>query len=765
MIHSKLLICITLLCLLSACNSTKYVKEGELLYNGSKVEFTNSENVKNKKKLAGTLQTFARPKQNSKLKLGIYNTFHNPNKGKGLGNFIAKRLGQAPILFQNTDAERSQAFMENYLHDNGYFGSEVTYDTLAADRKVEVNYVVQSKGQYKLREVYFPTDSTNLIALINQRQRRSQLKPGQDYSLARIQAERTRLERIVREEGYYGFTQDYVYFFVDTSLTSLQADLYLRIKQPTDSTFHEQYYMDTVIVYPTYDIESPARSYDDTVYHEDLKIIQKQEFVVPKTLERAIAQDKGELYSERRQDQTTNHLLDLGIFKFVNVKYQIIERNDTNYLRRYVYLTPSLTKDVTAEIEANTETSNSLGSAISGGYTHRNLFRGAEQFSTRLSAGIETQTRSGTNDSIPFVNTFEFSAQASLFFPRFVTPFFNIRNTRSYYVPKTRISISDNFQRRASFFTLNSFQLEYAYEWQETRYKSHSLTPLNVNLIQLLGTSPAFETILDANPRLQQSFSNTSILGVNYHFTFTNQEINTKRDFAFFRGGIETSGNLTSLIASRSKNGEPRKFLGTAFSQYVRFETETRYNIVNTKNQLVGRLLVGVGVPYKNSTILPYVKQFFMGGANSIRAFQIRGVGPGSTPPDTITVGGFFDQTGDIKIEGNLEYRFDVISILKGAVFADAGNIWLLNKEENAEITDAEAVFNFNTFYKQLAVGTGIGARLDLKFLLLRLDVAFPIRKPYLPDGERWVFDQVTPLDKDWRKRNLVYNIAIGYPF
>jgi outer membrane protein assembly factor BamA len=748
---------------LAACGGTKYVPQDQLLYNGAEVQFINSDHVKNPKAVARQLQTYTRPEKNSGFKLWVYNTFRNPNKEKGLGNWIAKKLGEPPVLYQAADTERSQALMENYLHDNGYFGSEVTSDTTAKDQKVTVTYKVQSKGQYKVREVYFPGDSTPLVALLNDQQRRSQIKTGQDYSLARIQAERARLARIARENGYFRFNQDYVYFFVDTSLSSLQADVYLRIKPPTDSTPHEQYYMDTVYVYPTYDIEEPPQVYDDTIYYEDLKIIESEQFVKPKTLERAIAQDKGELYQDSRQDQTLNHLLDLNVFKYVNVDYAAEVRNDTNYLKRYIYMTPSQPQDVTAQVELSTETTNFLGSAVSGTYAHRNLFGGAEWLNTRLSVGIETQLGGGLSDSIPFVNTFEFAAQASLFFPRFMVPFFNIRNTRVYYVPKTRISISNNFQRRTEFFTLNSFQFDYAYEWQETRYKSHILTPLNVNLVSLLGTTPTFDTILQANPRLQRSFGNTSILGVSYQYTYTNQEINTTRDFGYFRGSVETSGNIPALLAGKSESGEPRRFLGTAFSQYVRFDTDTRYNIVNGGSSLVGRMAVGVGIPYNNSSILPYVKQFFVGGANSIRAFQIRGIGPGATPPDTTRRGGFFDQTGDIKLEANLEYRFGIFSVLKGAVFADAGNVWFLRKNEEEQ--EETAIFGFDTFAEQLAMGTGAGLRVDLNFLLLRLDVAFPVRKPYLPPGERWLFDKINILDGKWRSDNLVFNIAIGYPF
>ncbi len=757
------IVIIALACLFAACSTTKYVQEDELLYNGTKITFTDSKKIKHKKQLASDLETFARPKKNSKLGLWFYNIFHNPDKEKGIGNWISGKLGDPPVLFQVSDAQRSQALMENYLHDNGYFGSVVTYDTLIQKKKVKISYNVTSEGQYQVRQVYFPEDTTPVTKFIQENIRKSKLKAGQPYRLADIQAERARLARIANNAGFFRFNEDFIYFFVDTTGGSLQTDLYLRIKPPTDTTRHERYYMHNVVVYPSYNLDKEiAPKLQDTIQYEELRIIQQQAFVKPQTLERAIAQDKGDLYAKKLQDQTINHLLDLGIFKFVNLKYQIIEQNDTNYLQRIINLTPSLTQDVTAELEASTEATDFLGSALSGSYVHRNLFRGAERLDTRLSVGMQTQLNR-RNTSIPFINTLEFSAQASLSFPRFLVPF-RLPEVSAYYVPKTKISISNNFQRRTNFFTINSFQTEFGYEWQMTRYQRHSFTPLNINLVQLLNTSNEFDTILNNNPRLRQSFSNTAILGLQYEFRYTDQEINTFKNYLFFRGAVESSGNLASALASTGQNGESGKFLGTRFSQFIRFDTETRYNILNKGNSLVGRLVIGVGIPYHNSSVMPYIKQFFVGGANSIRAFPIRGLGPGSVPPDTTARASFFDQTGDMKIEANLEYRFDVFSFLEGAVFADAGNIWQLRNVDQDQ-TPPEAEFDFNNFHKQLAVGTGVGIRFDFSFLLLRLDIAFPLRKPFLPPSNRWLFDELKPLSGKWRRDNLVYNIAIGYPF
>jgi len=759
----NIIITLILTWLFAACAATKFVPEDELLYDGASITFADKQKVRQPKKLTGDLERFARPEQNARLGLWFYNVFHNPQKEKGIGNWISDKLGQPPVLFRMADAQRSRALMENHLHDNGYFGSTVSFDTTTQRRKISVTYRVNSKGQYIIRDVYFPEDSTQLHALIAANQRKSQLKSGQAYRVANIQAERTRLARIANDEGFFRFNEDYIFFFVDTTAGNLQADLFLRVKPPSDSTAHRQYFMNDVIVHPTYNLDqqSPATS-PDTLSFQGLHIVDPQQFVKPQTLERAIAQDKGALYSKKLQEQTVNHLLDLGIFKFVNLNYQSFERNDTNYLRRIINLTPALTQDVTTELEASTEATDFLGAAVSGSYTHRNLFGGAERLDTRLSLGMETQLNRQTT-SRSFINTLEISAQVSLSFPRFLVPF-RLPEVSAYYIPKTRISLNNNFQRRTSFFTINSFQAEYGYEWQVTRYQRHAFTPLNINLVQLLNTSDEFDNILNGNPRLRQSFSNTAIFGLSYEFRYSDQEINTNKDYLFFRGEFESSGNLVSLLATSGQNGESSKLLGTRFSQYVRFDTETRYNIINVGNSLVGRLSIGVGLPYNNSSVMPYVKQFFVGGANSLRAFPIRGVGPGSVPPDTTARGSFFDQTGDMKIETNLEYRFDIVSFLEGAIFADAGNIWQLENVDQDQ-TPPEAEFDFSNFHKQLAVGTGVGIRFDFSFLLLRLDIAFPLRKPFLPPGDRWLFDEIEPLSGKWRRDNLIYNVAIGYPF
>lgn len=746
---------LTICYLTTACNTTKYVPEEAYLYGGTQIEMAKTSQIKHPKKLNTALLRYARPKKNSPLGLWVYNTFNQPKKTGGIRNKIAKTFGQAPNLFSDQELKRSKAIMENYLRNNGYFNSSIKADTALTKDRIKVKYTVQSQGQYKVRNVFYPEDTSLVInQLITQNLKKSALKSNRYYQVNALEAERTRLATKARNNGYFEFNKDYIYYFVDTTVAPLQADVFLKVSEQAKT---KPYYVDTAFVYPTFNLEETNDALQkDTLSFQDLKIIQHTEFVRPATLKRVVTQDLGALYQKKLQDQTVNHLLDLGIFKFVNLKYRTQVRNDSNFLQRFLYLTPALTQDLNGEVEFSTETTNFLGSAISSSYTHRNFMHGAEEFNFRLSAGVETQIN---NPDLPFINTLELSAGASLAFPRFIIPF-RKNKAFTYYIPKTVFSLRNNYQQRNSFFTINSFEIDVAYEWQTTRYHSYRFKPLTMNLVQLLATTEVFDQQLESNSRLRESFDNIAILGMSFQFTYNEQELNTLKNYLFFRYGIETSGNLVSLFANADN-----QLFGTQFSQFIRLDTETRYNILNPKDSWVARLAIGVGYSYNNSQVMPYTKQYFVGGANSIRAFQLRGVGPGSVLPDTtLGTSGFFDQTGDIKLEANVEYRFDLFPFTEGAAFIDAGNVWFLRSQDEEE-RFREGQFDFANFYRQLAIGAGLGLRLDLEFLILRFDAAIPLRLPTRSPGNRWVFDEIDFGSSVWRGDNLSFNLAIGYPF
>jgi hemolysin activation/secretion protein len=322
---------------------------------------------------------------------------------------------------------------------------------------------------------------------------------------------------------------------------------------------------------------------------------------------------------------------------------------------------------------------------------------------------------------------------------------------------------------------MNSFNSSAGYTWRETTVADHQLNVININFLQLNNTTPAFDSLLRKNPFFGRSFEEQFIIGSNYTYTFNSQlreedpvwrSRRRRRHHFFFRGNVDVSGNLMHLIQSvineeGNTEEEPYTIFGTPYSQYSRFETDFRYYYKPSENNtLATRLLFGIGIPYGNSTTLPYVRQFFIGGPNSIRAFRARSVGPGSYRPEQVGFF-FFDQVGDILLEANVEYRFPLVSVVKGALFVDAGNIWLLKPYDRPQ-----GLFKFDTFLQQIAVGTGIGLRIDVSFFVLRFDLGIPLRYPYTDDemtqdqnlqGE-WLFDK-------FKWRNSVFNIAIGYPF
>lgn len=738
---------------ISSCDVTKYLGEGEYIYSGTEVELQNPERFNKKAQLKADLEYVSQPKVNtSGFKVWVY---HNFTKPKGLSKFIRERLGEPLSIYDESLVNRSELVMEKYLKDRGYFGSEVAYDTIITDRTVVVKYNAISNGQYQIGKIHLPSDTTKIGALVIDNQDKTKLKENKFYNIADLEQERLRLTEIAKNQGFFNFSNNYFYYFIDTTGADLKTDLYLRIKQPTDSTFHQQYHIGEAYFYPQYDLNDvTGLEFPDTIKTERLTIYDKKtSFLRPSALEETLSQQEGELFSANRQEQTINHLLDLGVFKFVNVKYRQRQLDSLVILDRYLYLTPTLTRDFTAGVEFSSDNSRNLGIGGSVTYANRNLFKGAEQLNLSLSAGVETQSGS---ESI--INTIDLSGKVELVFPRFIAPF-KIPYPNSPYVPRTRISLSENYQERVNNYTLNSAQLRYTFDWRQTSLVRHELTVFNLNLVNLLSRTDDFQKLLDANRRLRTSFDKSLILGFIYRHSYSDQKVNTRQNFSYLQTQIETSGNLVQAIKSLGNSpNQPAEILGLPYSQYVKFETDGRYNILYKNASLVGRVNLGVGVPYGNSDYLPYIKQFYAGGANSVRAFLIRELGPGTSQPSIdSTAVGFFDQTGDIKIEMNLEYRFDILPAfyLKGAAFIDAGNVWLI-KDPAGENPDG--LFNINTFYKELAVGAGFGLRLDINFIVLRLDAAIPLRLPYEPDGERWQFDNLN-------FNQTRYNIAIGYPF
>ncbi len=769
------------------CGTAERLAEGEVLYTGAELKLEQPERIAEQAKVTYELSELIEPSPNGSIlglrpNLWVYQTF-GQKKPDGLGGKIRDQFGNPPVLLDTARARRNTLLMEKYLQDQGYFHSEVSYTVVpAADgAEADVHYRVQTSGRYHLSEVIFPPESDPARRLIRAAQPSSLLQPGDPYQLSNLQGERARLTDLLRQEGYANFFASYLYYTLDTLSGDRQVRLRLWVQDPSDSTRHHPYYLRRVLVYPDYSLDRftpsvgrPPRSQDGLTLMQDSSALRLS------VLRNNILLDPGKRYSERKHRYTLQHLQDLGTYKFVNIKYRPEPLPTTDSLAAVVYLTPLKMKEVGYDLELDNRTGlfSGYGTSLSGNFTHRNLFRGAERFNSRLSGSLVLQP-----DSSNLVNTLDLGLQLNLFVPRFLLPF-AVNNASRFYLPQTRLSANYSYQQRVSFYTLGRLGASFGYQWRETREKQHELTPLSLLSIDLLSSSSSFDSLLETNPFLRGSFSNVLVLGPQYRYTFQQQPRGVRTWYHYFQGGVELSGNLLWLgyqaFSGRTPSeAAPYRLLGRPFAQYARLELDYRAFFPLTRNQkLAFRFLGGVGVPYGNAQVLPYLKQFFTGGPVSLRAFGLRQVGPGSFRPRGDTGSGgdeltFVDQTGALLLEGSAEYRFPIYSYLKGAAFVDAGNVWLLPGNEGTgqpgreQRRIDEGTFALDSALSELAIGAGVGLRLDVDFFVLRVDVATPLRNPGFSPGQRWTFSRMRWLDPDWLldRNNLRLNVAIGYPF
>jgi outer membrane protein assembly factor BamA len=462
-----------------------------------------------------------------------------------------------------------------------------------------------------------------------------------------------------------------------------------------------------------------------------------------------------ELYNRTDHNLSLSRLINLGTFKFVKNRFEVLQ--DSFKLNAFYYLTPLPKKSFSAEFGANVTSTNATGSEVTLRWRNRNAFKGAEllTFSTYLGSDVQVSGRFKGN-------TFRAGAEANITFPRFIIPFFKF-NTSGSFVPRTRLQLGYDILNRSRYFTLNSFRGQLGYVWKESLLKEHQFNPVAINYVQPLNITPEYNDSVRRNPLFGRATRPQFIIGSNYNFNY-NQLVNAPKYSGglYFNGLVDLSGNLLGLITGANINKKDTiKFFQAAFSQYVKTELDTRYYMKLGQNmQWANRLILGLGLPYGNSYQLPYSKQFFAGGNNSLRGFRSRSVGPGTSviarPDSSNTFRILPDATGDIKLEMNTELRAKIFSIFDGALFIDAGNVWLYNNDS------AQVGGKFTKdFLKELAVDAGIGLRIDLTILLLRLDVAVPIRDPsYRPSGQ---FSNLT--NAALRKQSLVFNLAIGLPF
>ena len=466
--------------------------------------------------------------------------------------------------------------------------------------------------------------------------------------------------------------------------------------------------------------------------------------------------DSGDVYNRKDHNLTLSRLINLDVFKFVKNRFELSPNSegDTGRLNTYYYLTPLPKKSLRAEISGNTKSNNYTGTLLTLSWRNRNLFRDAEHLEIHANVGTEVQY-SGSQRGF---NTYRLGAD--LLSPP-LNLWFRFLNSipPALLFQNQKLSLTMIFLTGRNYITLNSFKAELGYVWKPDLITQHELNLFSINYVLPLNITQLYRDSISKNPVLKHAIDTQFIIGTNYAITIDPLVNDPKGTGWYFNGLVDVSGNIAGLVTPVNSAKGKKTILGVPFDQYFKTQADVRYYYAfNNKTRLANRIIAGFGYPYGNSRQLPFIKQFFIGGNNSLRAFRSRSVGPGTyRDPDADNSIFFPDESGDIKLELNTELRFKINNILESAFFVDAGNIWLYNKDTSIIRPRPNVQFTKN-FINELAVGAGIGLRINLTILLLRIDVATPLRKPWLPAGKRWVFNEIS-------LKNTVFNLAIGYPF
>mgnify|MGYP003799285717 FL=1 len=770
----------------ASCKITRNVPDERYLLNKSNIEI-DSKDLKE-----GDIEPYLRQKPNKRIlgfrfHLRVYNTA-NPYKYKGINKWL-KTIGEEPVILDTFLTNESALNVKLYLQSKGYYQASVKESiTYPKKKKANVTYTIKTGVPYKVKTIRYFIEDTVINRLVRSDTLNSLIKKRKPLDVDVLQDERSRLQSYLQNNGYYFFSKDNITFTADTSIGKHKVDLLLNIKNQfrvnEEGTkiplSYLKYKINKVYLYPNYDprklIGNQANINVDTVGYNGInyifpgdpgieyKVIDQSNFIRP-----------GSFYSEDIVQKSQNNFNSLKVFRMVNIYFAEAKKDSskqennnvlnfeetpkkdsisTGLLNCYVQLTPHTLQSYQAEF-VGTNTSGAFGAEGNLGYQHKNLFKGAEIFDIKLRGLVETVQKNKSSGAFNFRYSLELGGSVGLSIPKFLSPL-GSKEFIKKYSPRTQITASYNFQRRPDY-TRTIASLMFGYVWMNSRYLTHTINPVEINAINLTNISSTFYDQIKGK-YLENSYKNQIITLSSYSLTYNNQNLQKNTNYTYLRFNLESSGNILYSLYSEfgSKSADSTyKIFNTSFSQYLRSDINITYHqVIDINNTFVYRLFAGVGYPYGNSNALPFDKKYFSGGANGIRAWSARSLGPGSVKTES---SGYFNQTGDIKLEANIEYRYKIFWQLEGALFIDAGNIWAFNDENE------KARFKPGAFYKQIALGTGTGFRANLGFLTVRFDFGLRIYDPAIPDDDpniqKWVFVRGFTYD-DW-----TFNFGIGYPF
>lgn len=716
------------------------------------------------------------------------------------------KIGEAPVVYNSVQTHKTSQQITSLLKNKGYFNAHTKDSTLFHKKMASVKYTIKANKPYTIRNYNDTIEDQKIAGLLKSYFKNSQLKKGANVDVSYFDTEREKIAEVLLENGYYRFSKEYIFFEVDTFVGTLQADVKITIKNPIKLSDegerlpdqHKQYYFKGINIFPDYEPAAIIKkqnteeiTYDTVPGKNNVTfLIAKKNKYTKAVLTRGLTISEDTLYRASKAKGSFSYYSSLANFRLINFDLfepHAINPGDSgrNYLNTNIKLTPLTPQSFTIELEGNT-TSGKYGMASNLLYQHLNVFGGAEILDLKFKVELNNQDPGVQVDNSYFSET-EFGVTASMRFPNMVAPF----STRSFYLkyfPKTAFSIGYNFRYNANY-RRNILSGSFGYDWRTSTTFSHQLNVMEFSSVRLKNMSLSYLSDLKESGQFEEKYDHM-ILGSSYTFTYNTQKIKKSRDFHFLKAKIELAGNLLNLTNKtlhseklgfgdyqaevlhtlnqdrpeleiqneiNSLNSTQPSFYNITdipYSQYFKSEIDFRYyQILNTKNEIVYRINPGIIIPYGNSFFSPQEKRFFLGGASSMRAWPARSLGPGSyKQADTLKL----YQYGDVKLEMNIEYRFKLFWMIEAGLFADAGNIWSIAKNE----TDDSKKIHLDRFYKEIALGVGFGLRFDFSFFVFRFDFGFRQYDPAITDASGWL-----GLDGFTKKENRTFNFGIGYPF
>lgn len=751
--------------LLVGCSVSKFVPEGKYLLDEVHISSDNKE-IK-----SSEMYSYVRQKPNSKwfslVKLPMYIYCSSGKDSTKWINKILRKMGDAPRIYDARVAEETRMQILGAVQNKGYLGAQVSLEEKIKKNKLDTYYRISSGKPYIISSIDYNVEDYVIRDLLMNDSIHSGLKVGERFDVNQLEEERNKITQFLLNRGYYRFNKDYITFQADTVNGTYRIDLTMNIglnnmPNSSETSLHRQYSIRNVNYLMDVDF-SPNNGVNlDTMSYGGINILyDKKLFLRPGVIDSHNRFVSGKLYSNRDVMSTYSSLSRLGILKYSNIRFVEHLENDSAYLDAFVSLSKNKNKMLSFQVEG-TNSAGDLGAAASVTYTHRNLFKGSETFTIKVRGAYEAVTGL---EGYANNNYTEYGVESSLDFPEFMFPFLT-SDFKKRVNAKSEVSIKYNWQIRPEFErTLAS--AAWSYRWNSGRRANHRLDVLDINYIYMPYRSNTFIEYLnymdEVNPLLRYSYEDLFIVRLGYTYTYNSAGVTTqqtaKKSSYSIRFNIEESGNLiygfSKLIHKKPSDGESFRMGNISFAQYVKTDFDFAKNImIDDRNSLVLHIATGVAIPYGNSKSLPFEKLYFSGGANSVRGWSVRSLGPGRYHGNSGSLD-YVNHTGDIKLDLNVEYRTHLFWKLNGAAFIDAGNVWTLK----SRYSDDTGQFAFNRFYKEIAVSYGLGVRFDLDFLILRFDGGMKAINPMESGTDRF------PVIRPDFSRDFAFHFAVGYPF